>query len=197
MKNSANIALFSIVFCCSTIYADFLYDEMIIAIKEGNCKQIEAIAQRRSFSESEQNVFGDLANEVFEECKLARGNRRLRVQAGLALKVLTPLLGCWGLVPGACLDPRGIAGMFAILPALLSPLSLALFVVPVANYGDDRAIAAALAIVGSAASAATYGLIKLEKYFWKRAAEIDHELGLRIEKARDCKNLLVELFYHA
>ena len=50
-----------------------------------------------------------------------------------------------------------------------------------------------MSIGGLAAIAATYGLIKLEKYFWRRASQLDRALQQSLEKALDCKVVLMSV----
>jgi len=165
---------------------------MVIAIRQSDYDQIKYITSSTSFSDNEIMAVYSLANEIIADRKTALENRKLSVIASLILKVTGPLTFFGGLI-GFYMDPRGLGAIHAISTGILSLAILAPCAAPFIPK-EDRVVLIPITLAGTASAAATYGLIKLEQYFWKRARKIDQELQQALEKAIDCKNLLISTF---
>ena len=192
MNNSQEIAVLSFIFSIGSMYADS-YDAMVNAIKQSDYSQIKEIGAAASFSEREKYSFISFANERIAECKKDIEHRKACVAASTLLKVTAPLTSFVSLIIGTYLDPRGVGAFFAVPTAIISPAALAILIAPVLEKKDDKLTCVGMSIGGLAAIAATYGLIKLEKYFWRRASQLDRALQQSLEKALDCKVVLMSV----
>ena len=178
------VGLYCIV-CFGFVRAD-PFNDMIIAIKSSDCTRIQEIAQSTSFTEQEQQSFLILAQEKLKECRLTRDWRVFNWRASLALKFLAPL---WGKILGFCIDPREIGLVLAVLQASLSVAAY-----KVAEHSCDEDLG--LVCVGIGISAVVGGCVyyKLEEWIGKHMDQVDNAVTQAIEKAFDCKVMLIRLY---
>jgi hypothetical protein len=117
------------------------------------------------------------------------------VWASLVFKVFVGGLGC---VPGFYLDQRGLAALLAIPTTMFSVgflgQAIEFSVDPRLETRLERiATTTMFALMSALSAGATYGLIKLEKYFWQHEAQIKLELQTVHDKASDCKIFIEKL----
>ena len=184
------------VFCCraSTNGIPKLdYFSLESAIRASSFILFQQAIQNANPSQQEKMALLQAAVETEAARNAEINNHNTKVVISTGLKIFVP--GVVFPIIGFYLDQRGL-GILLAATSLAAGIG-ATIGAGVMAAGSDKGIMGRTIIVGipiAATALATYGSIKLEKYFWQRAREISQKLYSTYDNAVKIKNYLTMLF---